>query len=85
MRSIKMSLWMIAITLLLIPTIRADVVSDWNNRAFATIIAAKQGPPVAARSMAIVHTAMFEAVNAIQKRYTPYKVNAPPPEGGGFG
>jgi hypothetical protein len=72
---------MIVTTLLGLSTACADVVSDWNARAFMTIMAAKQGPPVAARSMAIVHTAMFEAGNAIERRYTPYKVKVQAPAG----
>jgi hypothetical protein len=50
----------------------ADVVLDWNEIAAARSIAAKQPPPTSARSMALVHVAMFDAINAIQRRYTPY-------------
>jgi hypothetical protein len=45
------------------------VVTDWNVKAGEIVIAAKLGPPPAYRVMAIVHTAVYEAANAITKRY----------------
>lgn len=47
----------------------ADVVTDWNIKAGEIIIEAKLGPPPANRVMAIVQTAVYEAVNTITKRY----------------
>jgi hypothetical protein len=51
------------------PMARADVVTDWNIKAGEIIVEARLGPPPAYRVLAIVHTAVFEAVNAITKRY----------------
>jgi hypothetical protein len=70
------SVWIMGLALLggMAP-VRADVVTDWNEQAFATLQAAKQSPFMQARSLALVHGAMFEAVNAIQKHYTPYKIS----------
>ena len=51
----------------------ADVIADWNERAVAAGYAARQGPPVHGRIMAMVHLAMFEAVNSIEPRYRPYR------------
>ena len=48
---------------------RADVISDWNAKACDIVIEAKALPPSANRSLAMVQTAVFEAVNAITKRY----------------
>jgi hypothetical protein len=48
---------------------RADVVTDWNVKASAIVVEAKLGPPPANRVLAIVHTAVYEAVNAITQRY----------------
>ena len=39
----------------------ATVVSDWNRIALAEVRLAKQGPPVVARSLAIVHTCIYDA------------------------
>src|SRR5215213_5507649 len=54
---------------------RADVIMDWNVKADA-IAAEKQiaGPPHG-RGLAMLHLAMFEAVNAVERRYAPYKLN----------
>src|ERR1700752_1612776 len=54
---------------------RADVIIDWNTKA-DEIAAQKQTPPFHhSRGTAMLHVAMFEAVNAIERRYTPYKLN----------
>jgi Vanadium chloroperoxidase N-terminal domain len=49
----------------------ANVITDWDERAVA-VIQPRMVPPVAYRAMAIVHIAMFDAVNAIEPRYRPY-------------
>jgi hypothetical protein len=48
---------------------RADVVIDWNLKANELVVEAKIGTPPAVRIMAIVHTAVYEAANAVSKRY----------------
>jgi hypothetical protein len=53
----------------------ADVIADWNAKAEA-MAAEKHDPPLSrARSLAILHVAMFEAVNAVEGRNTPHKLN----------
>ncbi len=61
-------------------TAAADVVTDWNVTAADMTVAAGQGPPPANRTLAMVQTAVYEAVNAITKRYPPDRVapNASP-------
>jgi hypothetical protein len=59
----------------------ADSVLDWNEFAVARVVAARQPPPDGARNMAIVHLAMFEAINAVQQRYTPYAFKGNAPQG----
>ena len=48
---------------------RADVVTDWNVKANELVVESKIGTPPAVRIMAIVHTAVYEAANAVTKRY----------------
>lgn len=55
----------------------ADVVSDWNGRAVTAGYAARQGPAAHTRNLAMVHLAMFEAVNSIAPRYSPYRARLP--------
>ena len=47
----------------------ADVVTEWNIKAGEIVVAAKLGTPPANRVLAIVQTAVYEATNAITKRY----------------
>ncbi len=52
--------------------VRADVITDWNQKAIPIVTAYSLSAP-AYRDMAIVHIAMFDCVNAIAPRYQPYK------------
>jgi PAP2 superfamily len=52
----------------------ADVITDWNDKVVTAGVKASQAPFVHTRSAAIVHVAMFDAVNSIDRRYTPYRV-----------
>ena len=51
----------------------ADVVTDWNERAVSAGYAARITPSESARIIAMVHLAMFEALNSIEPRYAPYR------------
>jgi hypothetical protein len=50
------------------------VVTDWNITASDIAVAAKLPPPPAYRVMALVQSSVYEAVNAITKRYPPERV-----------
>src|SRR5712691_6912359 len=62
-------------------TAHADVITDWNDKVVAAGVQARQAPFVHTRSVAIVHVAMFDAVNSIDRRYTPYRVQVSPAAG----
>src|SRR5262245_66559453 len=53
---------------------RSDVISDWNAKAEAIAVEKRLLSPPNAREMAVLHVAMFEAVNAIDRRYAPYRL-----------
>ena len=56
-------------------TARADMVSDWGTKAIA-IGTEKQLPNAPlTRGLAMMHVAMFEAVNAVERRYAPFKLD----------
>src|SRR5687767_6563727 len=55
----------------------ADVIHDWNEKVVAAGYTARQGPPPHTRIVAMVHLAMFEAVNSIDARYRPYRARLP--------
>jgi hypothetical protein len=52
----------------------ADVVMDWNARAEVLAADKRLPPPVQARALALMHVSMFEAINAIERRYKPYRL-----------
>ena len=52
-------------------TANADVVCDWNATAGDIVVASKPPAPISYRAMAIVQSAVYEAVNAITRRYPP--------------
>ncbi len=69
-----MTLLVVAAALLAGSMAQADVVTDWNITAGDIAVAAKLPPPPAYRVMAMVQSAVYEAVNAITKRYPPDRV-----------
>ena len=58
-----------------------NVITDWDQKGAATVqgdvpAAPRIGPAGATRIMAVMHIAMFEAVNAVDGKYEPYKGQA---------
>jgi hypothetical protein len=53
----------------------ADVIMDWNAKADAIGADKQLANSANSRAQAMLHVAMFEAVNAIDKRYSPYRLN----------
>jgi RHS repeat-associated protein len=58
-----------------------DVILTWNHIALAAIQRENTPPPSAARVLGMVHTAMYDAVNAIEQKYGVYRVDATAPTG----
>lgn len=54
---------------------RGDVIMDWNAKADALAVEKQLPNAPNTRGQAMLHIAMFEAVNAIDRRYAPYKLN----------
>ena len=50
---------------------RADIVMDWNAQGRRHRGGQTVQPPVHGRALALMHVAMFEAMNAIDRRYSP--------------
>jgi hypothetical protein len=53
---------------------RADTVTDWNQTAVRATEIAGAPVPAQMRMMAIVHAAIFDAVNSIERKYAAYAV-----------
>jgi hypothetical protein len=73
----KMTLWLWFLCgVVLVPlAARADVVTDWNMTAIRAAQAAGQPNPMFARNLATVHAAIYDAINAIDRRHAVYAVD----------
>ena len=63
------------LTCLAMPAV-ANVITDWDTKAVALVAPA----PVGQRELAMIHVAMFDAVNSIERRYRPYLVQLTAPK-----
>ena len=64
-----------------LPPVKADSVLEWNGYWEEAVFATSQPVPAHARFGAILHTAIFDAVNGIARKYTPYYVTEKAPPG----
>src|SRR5205085_8326969 len=53
----------------------ADMVLEWNSVALDAIRTDKTPPPMASRDLAILHAAIYDAVNAIDRTNQVYAVD----------
>jgi hypothetical protein len=68
---------MLSALLLMAPITAAagNVITDWDEKAVSVVqTGTAPPPPTAFRTMAILHVAMFDAVNSIEPHYQPYKI-----------
>jgi hypothetical protein len=73
-----MKLTLLLIVILAVPTtVSADVVADWNAITVQATLTANRSGPSGVIDIAIVHAAIYDAVQAIEKRYEPYYVEIP--------
>ena len=74
---------MVALALgVLAPSVSAaDEVTDWNEVLVSALTATNASPQNSGRIAAITQAAVFDAVNGIDRRYTPYFVTDAPPHG----
>jgi hypothetical protein len=71
---------LLTILLLIAPmaTAAANVITDWDEKAVSLVQTGTVRPPFTShRTMAILHLAMFDAVNSIEPRYKPYIIRLP--------
>src|SRR5829696_4004812 len=68
---------MLVILLAIPTTASADVVADWNAIAVQATLTANRSGPSGVIDVAMVHAAVYDAVQAIEKRYAPYYVEIP--------
>ncbi len=66
------------LTVALATSAGADMITNWNQVLLQVIREEKTPPPRASRAIAMLNVAMFDAVNGIEKVYTPYVVTEDP-------
>jgi membrane-associated phospholipid phosphatase len=64
-----------------LPARKADLVILWNQTLLQAIKTERTPPPLAARNMAMVHIAIYDAVNAVHPICQPYGIAVQPPQG----
>src|SRR5438093_1062757 len=52
-----------------------DVVTEWNALLLDSIRLEDNSPTLAARSLAILHIAIYDAVNSVERTHQPYFVD----------
>ena len=68
-----------AVALLAAGAAQADAILDWNQVTLDSIRLERPAPPVAARALAMVHVAAFDAVNGVVGGHVPYHAAGPAP------
>src|SRR5688500_1866041 len=66
------------------PAAAADVVTQWNDVLLDTLRtghSSMPGPGWSSRNMAIVHGAIYDAVNSVDRTHTPFKIDIVAPAG----
>src|SRR6266699_3760288 len=74
MKTFKLLSSAVATALVIGTLAHADVVTDCNNAALDAIRDGHTPPPIASRSLAIVHVSIYDAVNGIARTHEPYLV-----------
>jgi hypothetical protein len=76
LKNCKVLSWYGSTALLIGTLVHADVVTDWNSAALDAIRAGSTAPPIASRSLAILHVSIYDAVNGIARTYESYLVQS---------
>jgi hypothetical protein len=71
----SLAIWISGALALSTTAARSDVIMDWNAKADALAVEKQLLNAANARGQAMLHIAMFEALNAIDRRYAPYRLN----------
>jgi len=79
-RKLELGAVIVALAMAMCSSVKADVVTEWNQNAQQALLTANTSPIASSRVLAIVQVAVFDAVNGIERRYAPVHVdfNAPP-------
>lgn len=59
----------------------AGVIIEWNNLMLDAVRTEATAPPLTARNLAILHSAIYDAVNGITGECQPFRISLSPPQG----
>jgi len=68
--------WLVGV-LALVAGVRANQILDWNALMIQSVRLDNSGPNLCARNLAIMHTAIFDAVNTVTGTHQPYRFVVP--------
>lgn len=68
----------VAVAVAAAPSASANVVLDWNAVMMAAIRLDNTGPTLSTRNLAILHVAMYDAVNSLVRTHQPYEFQLDP-------
>ena len=73
------SVWALNSATVNMPVTQEDVILQWNRVLMETVLTPGQHPAtiMQVRSYAMMHAAMYDAVNSIDGRHTPYLIDVP--------
>jgi PAP2 superfamily len=74
MKTFKFLSWCASTGLFFGAVAHADVVTQWNNAALDATRAGSTAPPIASRSLAILHASIYDAINGITRTHEVYLV-----------
>jgi PAP2 superfamily len=75
----RIAVWLFVASVLLAASADADVVTDWNSAALGAIRSGRTPPPAASRALAMLHAAIYDAVNGITRTHETYRVESAVP------
>jgi hypothetical protein len=78
MKSLFLRASFLVVLVLAASSASADVITEWWEISLQAVRDDNTCPPVAARTFGIMGAAVFDAVNAIDRTYIPYKVATQP-------
>jgi membrane-associated phospholipid phosphatase len=76
---VRTVIWLVFGAVLAASTADADVVTDWNSAALNAIRAGRTPPPIASRALAMLHVAIYDAINGISRTHEAYRVQSAVP------
>lgn len=80
-RSLAVAVGTFALLGVFVPRAHADVVTEWNTNLLTAVRNGGTNPLVSTRVAAMVAAAVFDAVNGVERRYTPVHVTPDAPAG----